>query len=129
MRSDRLFGVAAGFVVAGLTSMSATAEDYYAGKTIDYVIGGNPGGGYDIYSRAIARNIGRFIPGKPDIITKNLPGAGSTKAATFIAKVAPKDGTVIGAVYPGAIMDPLEPQDYPGRKPDRRGNSRLCLHA
>jgi tripartite-type tricarboxylate transporter receptor subunit TctC len=119
MRSDRLFGVAAGFVVAGLTSMSATAEDYYAGKTIDYVIGGNPGGGYDIYSRAIARNIGRFIPGKPDIITKNLPGAGSTKAATFIAKVAPKDGTVIGAVYPGAIMDPLLSDKKPQYDPTK----------
>jgi len=105
--------------IVGLMAAPAVAEDYYAGKTIDFVVGGNPGGGYDIYSRAVARNIDRFIPGKPTIVTKNMPGAGSTKAATFIANVAPKDGTVIGAVYPGAIVDPLLSDKKPKYDPTK----------
>lgn len=85
----------------------AGAQDFYAGKTIDFIIGSNPGGGFDIYARTIARHMPRYIPGNPTIVAKNLPGAGSTKAATFIYSVAPKDGTALGATFPGAIMDPL----------------------
>ena len=83
------------------------AADYYAGKTIDFLIGGDVGGGYDIYARVISRHLPRFIPGNPAIVPKNQPGAGSGRAASFIYGVAPKDGTVIGAVFPGAIMGPL----------------------
>lgn len=85
----------------------ATAADYFAGKTIDMVIGGNPGGGYDLYARNVARHMPRYIPGNPTIVSKNLPGAGSNKAAAYIFQNAAKDGTQIGAVYPGAIVGPL----------------------
>jgi len=86
---------------------TACAADYYAGRTIEFVIGTPPGGGYDIYARLVARHLGRHIPGQPTIIVKNMPGAGSAKAAQFISMIAPKDGTSIGAVMPGAIMGPL----------------------
>src|SRR5262245_28587851 len=86
---------------------SAWAADFYAGKTIDLVIGGDVGGGYDIYARAIARHLNRFIPGNPTIVPKNQPGAGSGRAASVLYSVAPKDGLVIGAIFPGAIMGPL----------------------
>jgi len=84
----------------------ATAQDF-AGKTIDLLVGAPPGGGYDIYARAVARHFGRNIPGQPNIVVKNMPGAGSAKAAQFVANMAPKDGTVIAGIMPGAIMGPL----------------------
>jgi tripartite-type tricarboxylate transporter receptor subunit TctC len=83
------------------------AADYYAGKSIEMIVGGGPGGGYDIYARAVARHLGRHIPGEPSIVVKNMPGAGSGKAAQYITSIAAKDGTSMGAVMPGAIMGPL----------------------
>ena len=85
----------------------ACAADYYAGKTIDLLIGAPPGGGYDIYARALARHYGRHIPGQPSIVAKNMPGAGSARAAGFISTMAPRDGTAIAAIMPGAVMGPL----------------------
>jgi tripartite-type tricarboxylate transporter receptor subunit TctC len=95
--------------VAGLllVPLPASAEDYYAGKTIDFIIGGNPGGGFDIYGRAVARHLGRHIPGNPQIVPKNLPGAGRAKAGIQVSTVAAKDGLTIGAVTPGAVTGPL----------------------
>jgi tripartite-type tricarboxylate transporter receptor subunit TctC len=94
-------------LAAALLAAPAAAEDYYAGKTIDFIIGGNPGGGFDIYARAITRHLPRHIPGAPAIIAKNMPGAGSTKAGAHVSTIAPKDGLTIGAVTPGAITGPL----------------------
>ncbi len=107
--NHRAFPLGGLFVAAALavTALPVRAEDYYAGKTIDFLIGGNPGGGYDVYSRAIGRHLSRHIPGGPGIVHKNQPGAGSSKLATYIYSVAPKNGLVIGAIYPGAIANPL----------------------
>jgi tripartite-type tricarboxylate transporter receptor subunit TctC len=90
-----------------LAAAPVNAADFYAGKTIDFIIGGDVRGGYDIYARVVARHLNRFIPGSPTIVPKNQPGAGSGRAASFLYSVAPKDGTVIGAVFPGAVMGPL----------------------
>jgi tripartite-type tricarboxylate transporter receptor subunit TctC len=87
--------------------MPAVAADYYAGKTIEMIVGGGPGGGYDIYARAVARHMNRHIPGNPTIVVKNMPGASSGKAAQYISMVAPKDGTSMAGIMPGAIMGPL----------------------
>src|SRR6476620_4571615 len=86
---------------------SLNAADNYAGKTIELVVGAPPGGGYDIYARAVGRHLGRHIPGEPTVVVKNMPGAGSAKAAQYIASIAPKDGTSIAGIMPGAIMGPL----------------------
>jgi len=80
---------------------------FYAGKQIDLVIGSSAGGGYDTYARLVARYMGRYIPGNPAIVPQNMPGAGSNKAGGYIYSVAPKDGTAIGAVFPGIILQPL----------------------
>lgn len=93
--------------VAFGTAAPSFAADFYAGKTINFIIGGNPGGGYDTYARTVARHLADHIPGKPNIVPQNMPGAGSGKAAQYLFAVAPKDGTVIGALYPGAIVGPL----------------------
>jgi tripartite-type tricarboxylate transporter receptor subunit TctC len=102
-RSGLVAIAAAGFAAAP----AARAADYYAGKSIEFLIGGDVGGGYDIYARAVARHLHRFIAGNPTIVPKNQPGAGSGRAASYLYSVAPKDGSVIGAVFPGAIMAPL----------------------
>ena len=92
---------------ATLAAAPASAADYYAGKSIDLLVGAPPGGGYDIYGRVVARHTSRHIPGNPTIIPKNMPGAGSARAAGFISTIAPKDGTVIANIMPGAVMDPM----------------------
>jgi tripartite-type tricarboxylate transporter receptor subunit TctC len=90
-----------------LATGPATAADYFANKSIDLLIGAPPAGGYDIYARTLARHLGRNIPGQPNIIAKNMPGAASGRAAGFLSTIAPKDGTVIAAIMPGAVMGPL----------------------
>jgi tripartite-type tricarboxylate transporter receptor subunit TctC len=87
--------------------MPAQAADYYAGKTIEFVVGNDVGGGYDIYARTVARHITRHIPGNPNTIVRNMPGAGSTRAGIYISTAAPKDGNSVGALMPGAIIGPL----------------------
>ena len=97
-------------IALALLTAPATAQDvaaFYQGKSVDLIIGAAPGGGYDVYARVLARHFDKHIPGRPNIVPKNMPGAGSNKAAAFVYSVAPKDGTVIGAVFSGAIMDPL----------------------
>jgi len=102
-----LLHASAATLIGALAATPAAAADFYAGKTIDLIIGGDVGGGYDIYARTVARHLNRFIPGTPLIVPKNQSGAGSGRAASSLYSVAPKDGTVIGAVFPGAIMGPL----------------------
>ena len=99
-----VFMTAAAALVA---AVPAPAADFYAGRTVDFLIGGEVGGGYDIYARAIARHLHRFIPGNPTIVPKNMQGAGSARAASYLYSVVAKDGSVIGAVFPGAVVGPL----------------------
>ena len=94
-------------LMAPLAATPAAAADYYAGKTLEFLVGAAPGGGYDIYARAVSRHLGRHIPGEPTVVVKNMPGAGSAKAAQYIQGIAPKDGTSIAGIMPGAIMGPL----------------------
>jgi tripartite-type tricarboxylate transporter receptor subunit TctC len=94
-------------IAPALQALPAQAADFYAGKTIEFIVGGDAGGGYDIYARTVARHLVRHIPGAPTIVVKNMPGAGSTRAAVYISTVAPKDGGSIGALMPGAIIGPL----------------------
>jgi tripartite-type tricarboxylate transporter receptor subunit TctC len=105
-RSNGLIRAAA-LAAAWVLPAGAGAADFYAGKTIEVIVGSDVGGGYDIYSRAIARHIGRHIPGNPSIVVKNMPGAGSGRTAAYLSAVAAKDGTALGAIFPGAVLSPL----------------------
>jgi tripartite-type tricarboxylate transporter receptor subunit TctC len=102
-----------GLVVAILALCAISAAraqspaDFYKGKSIDLYIGYSPAGGYDVYARALARHIGRFIPGNPAIVSKNMPGAGSLVLANWLYNVAPKDGTAFGMIGRGTGFDPL----------------------
>ena len=73
-------------LAASFFATPSSANDYYAGKTIELIVGAPPGGGYDIYARTVSRHFGRHIPGKPTIVVKNMPGAGSAKAAQYITR-------------------------------------------
>lgn len=109
------FSLFAATFAAALLPMTLTgaaqAQDalakFYTGRSMDMIIGAAPGGGFDIYARTIAKHMPNHLPGKPNFVAKNMPGAGTNKAAGYIYSVAPKDGTVIGAIFPGAVMDPL----------------------
>jgi hypothetical protein len=92
---------------ASLSVSVARAADFYAGKKVDFVIGSDAGGGYDIYARNIGKHLVRFLPGNPTIVLRNMPGAGSGTAAATLFRVSAKDGTVIGAIFPGVIVGPL----------------------
>ena len=89
-------------VVVGL-STTALGEEFYKGKTLRFVVGFSPGGGYDTYTRAVARHIGKYIPGHPTPIVQNMTGAGSLIAAHYMSKRAKPDGLTIG-VWNGAII-------------------------
>src|SRR5262245_65519162 len=89
-RLFRFVGLAALSLLAATASAKAeTAADFYKGKTVSLIAGFPPGGGYDTYVRVLARHYGRFIPGQPNVIASNMPGAGSLTAAnTIYAKYA-----------------------------------------
>jgi tripartite-type tricarboxylate transporter receptor subunit TctC len=99
------FVVAAALAVLSLPASAQTPEQFYAGKSIDLIVGYPPAGSNDVYSRALARHLGKHVPGKPNIVVKNMPGAGSFLALANLYNVAPKDGTVIGLGAPTAALD------------------------
>ena len=78
------------------TARADEVSDFYRGKQVTLYVGFGPGGGYDVYARLLARHIGKYIPGRPNVVVQNLPGAGSLRAANYIYSVAPKDGTAFG---------------------------------
>jgi tripartite-type tricarboxylate transporter receptor subunit TctC len=85
-------------LLALIQPAEAQEEPFYKDKTLRIIVGSAPGGGYDAYARVVSEHMRRHIPGNPVIVVQNMPGAGSLVATNFIANVAPKDGTVIGAV-------------------------------
>lgn len=96
-------------VIAGMGVASASAEDF-SGKTLRIYVGTGPGTTYDSYARLLSEHMGAHIQGNPNIIVENMPGAGGTKVADFLAKVAPKDGTALGMLHQnlalGQILTP-----------------------
>jgi tripartite-type tricarboxylate transporter receptor subunit TctC len=85
-------------------AVPATAEDFYAGKTISISTHTGPGGGYDTYLRLLARHFPRHIPGRPSIMVINMPGAGGLLAFNQAGRVAPRDGTYLTLVSQGLLV-------------------------
>jgi tripartite-type tricarboxylate transporter receptor subunit TctC len=92
-------------VIVGSPVMAQT--NFYNDRSVTMLIGSGAGGGYDLYSRVLARHMGRHIPGKPHIIPKNMPGAGSIKATNYVYNVAPRDGSVFVSVFNTLPLQPL----------------------
>lgn len=107
-RQAAVFGAAAAFLaLAGAPASGQPAASFYQGATVTMLVGSGAGGGYDTYSRVLARHMGRHIPGNPNIIVKNMPGGGSIKAANYLYNVSPKDGSVFAALYNTLPLQPL----------------------
>src|SRR4029453_1115782 len=106
-----LLARAAGVAVAAALSVSAASAqspaEFYKGKNVDLYIGYSVGGGYDVYARILARFMGKHIPGNPNVVPKNMEGAGSLRLANWLYNVAPKDGTPFGIIGRGTGFDTL----------------------
>jgi tripartite-type tricarboxylate transporter receptor subunit TctC len=101
-------GVAALCLAAATAPVRADAvSDFYKGKTVSLIAGFPPGGGYDTYVRILARHYGRYIPGQPNVVPSNMPGAGSLSAANYIYGKAVPDGLSLAMFASSAAMEPL----------------------
>jgi tripartite-type tricarboxylate transporter receptor subunit TctC len=87
-------------VALPLAAQAQSIEDFYRGKQLNMVIGYPTGGSNDIYARAVARHIGKHIPGNPTVIPRNMPGGGSLVAANHVFNIAPKDGSTLALIAP-----------------------------
>jgi len=119
VRAGFLTVVLAVLLALGFAGGGRADDEFLRGKSVTFIVPTAPGGGYDTYSRLMARHIGRFLPGQPNVVVQNMPGAGGIRAANYLYNVAPKDGTVIAmldqAVYldhiletPGLAADPAK---------------------
>ncbi len=102
------------FAAAAFAALTAVAParaedaaDFYRGKTISIVVGYAPGGGYDHAARVLAKHLGARVPGNPQIVVRNMPGAGSVLAANYLYSTAPRDGTAIGSANDANLIAPL----------------------
>jgi tripartite-type tricarboxylate transporter receptor subunit TctC len=97
--------------IAGHPALSDDQSVTFKGMTINIDVGFGPGGGYDLYARVLARHLGKYLPGNPTVIVRNMPGGGSLRVANYIYSVAPKDGSELGAIAASAAMDSLMGND------------------
>jgi tripartite-type tricarboxylate transporter receptor subunit TctC len=122
MRVKHLACAATAALLAALASSAASAQsvaDFYRGKSIDLYINVSVGGGYDLYARMVARHIGKYIPGNPTILPKNMEGGGGMRLANWLYNVGPKDGSAFGAVARAMAFEPLlgnKGAQYDGRR-------------
>jgi tripartite-type tricarboxylate transporter receptor subunit TctC len=94
-------------LTAGSITISATAQEFYAGKQITMTVSSEAGNGYDTYARAVTHYWGKHIPGQPTFVVKNMQSAGGIKTANFLYNQAAKDGTDIGAVQNGTVFEKI----------------------
>jgi tripartite-type tricarboxylate transporter receptor subunit TctC len=91
-----------------MSPIAAAADSWtYQGKTVTILVGTSAGGGYDFYGRLLARHLGKFLPGNPQVIVKNMPGAGGIVLANYLQSRAARDGTEIGTFEHGTAFASL----------------------
>ena len=83
--------------------LSRGHNGFYGGKTLRFIVGYSPGGATDLYTRLIARHLGKYVPGNPTVLVQNMPGAGALVSANYIADRASADG-LTGAVFGGRLI-------------------------
>jgi tripartite-type tricarboxylate transporter receptor subunit TctC len=99
-----VFGVMM-WLIAGTTARADDVESFYRSRTLTLGSPNSPGGGYDVYLRALARHLAKYIPGSPNIIVQNVPAAGGMALANQLYNTAPKDGSYFGMVRGTAIQE------------------------
>src|SRR5215510_6074816 len=101
-------GALAALLVCSIVHAHAQAPaDFYRGKTVEIYVGTSVGGGYDAYARMLARHLGRYVPGNPTVVAKNMEGGGGMRLANFLYNAAAKDGLSFGTFNRGTGFDPL----------------------
>jgi len=108
----RLLQASLVLVVAGLCMgpphvLAQTPDVFYRGRTVELYVGTDPGGGYDLYGRLVARYMGKHIPGGPTFVVKNMPGAGHLRMANWVYGAAPRNGTVMAAAPQSVAIEQL----------------------
>ena len=112
-----LVGLFGAVLLIAVISASLPAAEFFKGKTVRFIVGASPGGGYDTYTRLISRHISKHIPGNPATLVQNMPGAGMLIAANYIYRKAKPDGLTI-VVFNNALIvqkglgDPLIKIDF-----------------
>src|SRR5258708_19391677 len=100
-----------GPLMLGLASVVAcradSVADFYRGRTVEVYVGYSTGGGYDIYARMLARHMGRFIPGNPTLLPKNMEGAGSLRLPNWLPNAVPHDGPLFAPIRPAPAFPPI----------------------
>jgi len=94
-------------VAGAATGAAADVADFYRGKTLRILVGYGTGSGYDVFARLLGRHVGKHVPGQPNVIIQNMPGAASLTMANHMYHVAPRDGTAIGLPARWVFVDPL----------------------
>ena len=89
---------AACLLAAAIPARAQSVAEFYRGKTITVFVGSSPGGDYDVRARLVARHMDRHVPGNPKIVVQNMPGGGGLRAINHVYRIAPRDGTVVGAI-------------------------------
>jgi tripartite-type tricarboxylate transporter receptor subunit TctC len=111
MPKSTLVTLACGAVVAAATLATAAhadnIADFYKGRDLSFIVASDAGGGYDIYSRVFANSLSRHIPGHPNIVVRNMPGASGIRATNYLFNNAAKDGSEIGMVYNTNVLEAL----------------------
>jgi tripartite-type tricarboxylate transporter receptor subunit TctC len=108
MRGFALRAIWACLLIAPAAASAQTpVESFYKGRQVFFQVGSSPGDGYDLYARAIARHIGKFIPGKPNVVVQNVPGGGSLVLANQFGNVTAHDGSIFGMFNNGMATTPL----------------------
>jgi tripartite-type tricarboxylate transporter receptor subunit TctC len=110
-RSATPLTAAVALALLAAPASAQSAKDFYNGKQLSIVVGSSAGGGYDTYSRAIARHMPAHLPGNPTIIVRNMPGAGSLTSVLFLDATAPKDGTYMTAFNSGLFTESMAAGD------------------
>ncbi len=89
------------------TAVNVCSDDFFKGKTVRLIVGNSSGGAMDDWGRFVAQYLGKHIPGNPEIVVQNMPGAGAVIAANYIYNVAKPDGLTIGVINPANYIDQL----------------------
>ncbi|HTI85666.1 MAG TPA: hypothetical protein VL966_03605 [Alphaproteobacteria bacterium] len=87
------------------SALAESDEDYYRGKTMRVIVGFAAGGGFHTYGQVLAAHMEHFMPGRPNFIVQDMPGAATAKAAQYIYSGSPQDGTIIGLLHQGLVAN------------------------
>jgi tripartite-type tricarboxylate transporter receptor subunit TctC len=106
--SAAIVAVASSVILASLPAKAETVEQFYKGKTLNLYIGtGESSGAVGAYPHNMSEVLGKYIPGNPTVIVRNMPGAGGIKLANYINSIAPQDGTNWAFITRGFLLAPL----------------------